>query len=116
MNKIKFNCFLQKDLLIDVTYQDSNEDPEIDCVNTIVSIKLGNKIYQYFNQDPKDALNKFKSMLEATIAFSPIQLPEVAFVLISKYKSDLVIDWDAIERIYSYKSKGVNTVSNVQPG
>jgi len=60
---------LQKDLFIDVTYQDSNEEPEIDWVNTIVSIKPGNKIYQYFNQNPKVALNKFKSMLEATITF-----------------------------------------------
>jgi len=101
---IEFDSPLTKNLIVDITYHDSNEEPENDCTNTVVSIKVGDKVYQYFNQESQKAFEKFKGMLISMSKVSPIIHPGVCYGVITKFNSEYFIDWSVIERNYHLSS------------
>ena len=104
MLKIEFMSPFQKELLVDVTHHDSNEEPEDLCVNKLVSFKVNGKVYHYFGQDIESAFNKFKSMLVGMSKLGPVDLPDTAFCVSTKFMADFSIDWAAIERHYNHRS------------
>ncbi|EMY6611249.1 hypothetical protein [Vibrio sp. SCSIO 43155] len=100
MNLIKIDLPNQNFLFVNVTNMDSNEEPESSCTNRLITFKVGDKLFNYFDQDPKVALDKFKGQICAMSELSLKELPEVAFCVIVLFKSDFFVDWSAIENHY----------------
>ena len=94
---------MNADLPVDITYHDSNEEPETDCKNKVISFKFNDVIYQYFNQSEESAFDKFKTMIKAMVALSPVKLPETVFCVVTKFNSQFFVDWAVIERHYKYQ-------------
>jgi hypothetical protein len=109
MLKIKFDGFLTHDLVVDVTYHDSNEELEIDCNRQVSSFKFGEQIYQYFDVDAEVAFEKFKKMIKSMADLSPVKTPDVVFCVVTKFKSEFFIGWAAIERHYAYQNSRITT-------
>lgn len=105
MKTLKLEGAFSKTVLIDITHQDSNEEPEEECINRLVSIKMGEKIYNYFNQDVDSALSGFETTLQSMNKLGPLDIPDVVFCLAIRFKSNFYIDWAAIERNFHARQK-----------
>ena len=97
MKTISIPGILKSNLPLDVTYHDSNEDPESECTNTLVSFKTGGLIHQYFNQSIEQAISKFENDIRS---YSGVIKLEVVFCVVTKFKNEFYIDWPVIERHY----------------
>lgn len=80
---------------IEVVYHDSNEIPEEECVNTVISFKVNDKVYQYFQMDFDKALEKFKTILE--LEKNALFASKIHCV-ITKFKDNFFIDWKTVEK------------------
>lgn len=111
---ITFENPLVRDLLVDITYHDSGEEPEKDSTNTMVSFKLGKEVYQYFNTDVNIAIERFKSTLTAQCKLCPFTLPSICFAVVTRFKSNYIINWHLIEQAYERsKARNINTTAHL---
>ena len=97
MKTISVPGILKSDLPLDISHHDSNEDPESECTNTLVSFKTDGLIHQYFNQSVEQAISKFENDIRA---YSGVMKLEVVFCVVTKFKDEFYIDWPVIERSY----------------
>lgn len=96
-------------LNVEVIYHDSDEDPEGMCTNTVISFKVGERLYQFHQISLEDAINKFKSQMLAYIRFNVGFVPDVIFCVVTKFNKEYFIDWQEItnqRRIQSKKFTG----------
>lgn len=111
MKKIELTFPFPKTVLVDVVHHDSNEEPEDDCINRAVSFKVGNKVYQYFQDEFEASFEKFDNPLRDFVdAYHSchelrIRPPEMVLWVLVEVDCDRVVDSQMV-------SKGEKPTSN----
>ena len=105
MKTISIPGMYRPEIPLDITCHDSNEEPENECTNTLISFKTGGVIRQYFNQSVEEAISKFENDVRS---YSGVNSLEVVFCVVTKFKKEFYIDWPAIERHYQISNSKIS--------
>ncbi|KDN94653.1 hypothetical protein [Hydrogenovibrio marinus] len=97
-NFLKLIADHNQEPIFDVTYHDSNEEPEEDCVNTVISFKLGDKVFQYFNIELEQAISQFKAHYKLMHESGVVDLPNHVFCVVTKFKEAFFINWQTVQK------------------
>jgi len=106
MKTISIPGILKSDIPLDITYHDSNKEPESECTNTLISFKTGGLTYQYFNQSIEHAISKLENDFRS---YSGVTKLDVVFCVVTKFKNEFYIDWPTIERHYQISKSQLST-------
>lgn len=105
MKIIQLECAYVSELLIDITYHDSGEEPEDECVNKVVSFKAGDRLYQYFGVETEEAFDSFQRQIQLDVKHQAFVPPKYICAVITNFKTKYVIDWTTIERSLTRKQQ-----------
>lgn len=81
-------------VLVDIVFQDSREEPESACTNRLISAKVGEKTYHRLGADSRD-VGELVRQVAADLTARCAEVPELLTVVITNFAQGFAIDWPA---------------------
>lgn len=85
-----------RDVLLNVVFHDSGEEPESSCTNLLIAAKVADVVYQHLNVEPNEAIDLIVRAIDAKARLNPLSgMLTMLTVVLSKFHRSTEIDFAA---------------------